>query len=774
MIQYQQDFVTRMDYVCIDCSGSTGGCKGYWQKVKSLIDANQDANLVMWDNDASIWMRKDVLSNIQKNKGHGGTSPSSFANIIPDNCKVAIITDGQVGPGEVDRCDNIIKGKKFTQMNVYFVGNESQMNLGISAPFTRNSNYNIYVNDKLLAGGDSAVVIDLKKYYNNPDLFLQECEDLYKQVVMQNLGKSNQDLRNQLLELQKNLFGFLSTQNSKGVDFEKLRKVLTTGNFDASVKVLIGIINQSNDSNTPAKRVEHIINNCIQQCNGSKDFSFNVLQPGRLSRASNIASPKTEELPTESSRGDFECPITLDDAMPAFLIAVGDPVLKDCEKGYLDFLMNMPLGILGNKDLVTKVKARFDSVIGLDAVKMIFNGNQKSPFTRRDLSSVVVFGNDKTHYKANTYALADIFFGNKLVGNQTLWLAALYLILKDVERVKDSDGFNYFKKYLIAQLTSQRTNITLTGLPMDPFIKTPIDIGFWYCLNSPYINPKIYGLPDLNNRLRSFGDVSYSMLELLEVVNPGGFVMAPGGKDAISHLLKMYKTFNWMMDQCKADRQGFSNTIRTLYQNYVTVNGTLVMLDGPCDTPRMVPEFNNLLPVEIYALSKLVDPSKRTFDINIPVMITLQQLPKAIIEYTYPTTLSIDDFNYDTKICKKTLRPFTLDPKTKVEWLMASEKKYGPVKGQLSCYNYFIQYVTDKGKYPTKDEFVLYLSSRQANSDSNRKSTLPKFVLRFVDNVFNSYEEVLGAGFKDVNSSDFIVITKNSRDSKHRWEIENN
>jgi hypothetical protein len=759
-----------MDYVAIDYSGSTGNNAKYWDKVIEIVKKYPDANFITWDTSASMQSVKAVLANAEARSGHGGTNPSSFANIIPENVRLTIITDGRVTDSDVTQCDKIIKDKKFKQVDIYLIYTGGEINLSVSTPFTRNTVYNIYIygnnNECETITGNSAVQIDLDKYRSHPELFLQESETLYKQIVMQNLGRANVALRNKLLDLQKNLLQTIASQNYDKNSFDIIREAIVDGVQSKAIQLIMQQINP--DDNSLGKQVETMIQNCVSKCD-SKDYSFSSLVPNRLNRAQVTTQVLTEELPNiETIDGKFEDMISFEIESPVCPIVTGKPVLADLDKNYLDFLINTPFALMNNPELVKAIQDRLDPVIGMVTLKKMSESNLGkyivSPFTRRDITAALCFGDEKLHDKSNKFALANLLFGDKLVGNYNLWLATVYLIVKKVEFLNNPDFIEVFENYLTKKLTHSNMNLTLSGLPIAPMVKAPIDICLWYCVNSPEF-VKLLHLDEASNRLRSLGKAVYPVMQLLDLLK------YPYNKDYITHRVKVYSVFDFMMNQEKANTK-WRTKLRSMYQNSLTLSdGEIILLDGPAVDPVSIPEYNSLDLNELIGLAKLVDRSKTNGVIFIPDTFS-NSIPTPVNNYGYPDTLKESDFYGDTVICPKTYRPFMISPLNRKEWKVSAEQKYGPVVKQLSAFNYFIRYVTEFKVYPTNDQFIKFLSDKEAHKESGRRDTLPRYLVMSVKDVFDSYEKVLGTNFSLVTPEKFIEVTTLSMPAITRGDIE--
>ena len=97
----------------------------------------------------------------------------------------------------------------------------------------------------------------------------------------------------------------------------------------------------------------------------------------------------------------------------------------------------------------------------------------------------------------------------------------------------------------------------------------------------------------------------------------------------------------------------------------------------------------------------------------------------------------------------------------------------GPIEKQLSVYNYFIKCVIEMGIFPTQNQFIIWLSKTVANRENNPCDTLPKYICRFVNSLFQNYEIPMGEGFTKFTPAQFSEITKASMREIDRIAIEN-
>lgn len=824
-------------FVCIDTSGSTNTQTKYWNNVKQIIDNVRkqyiSVNYISWDYSAKKININDVhdLINSKNINGKWGTEPQCFIKELQKNneklINLIIITDGAIYNEDIKQSNLLLDGRQFNSVVVHFLNTTADMNLSVSAPFIKKTKYKLYIDNELLKEGSTENEINLNIYYNNVDLFLHDSEKILYNITLQNIGSSNDILKNQLLKLQKNLLFNLSNFNyDKNLEiFDNIRQIIKTDSYTHSYPKFIELINKSNLN--IGSIIERNIRLMLQECNSSNNFSFDLLKPGRLNRAKIIPKVTINDVkPIECQFEKFECPITLDYDLPCCLVNNNDPILENLDKKYLDLIINNPLILLSDSSLrmntINKIKSKLDHIIGFNSVKKMFNqkntyicsydsdsdidendyseNNLKntiiSPITRNEINCILSFDNNKSHIKSVNYTLANIFFGNKLVGIPELYLFVIYKIIKDyIPYLSENIEFmNLFKNNIIYRLIHNKTNITLSGTAIEPLIKTPVDIAIWYCVNSPLIYLPAYdGIT--NDRLRAFNNTSIYLLELLELLN------YKYDKYKILYLMQIYKAFYWMIYE-KNNNTNWKLLIEAQYQNSIILDdGSIILIDGDADDdkPKLPSfkinieqdelDFNIIYRIYIMILNNvntksnlLLIPTKYNkirFVLKQDNLDSQFESRQIYDEYTIPKsnynyTTKYEDIIYDdTIICKNTLRPYTIDTKLHKHWLKCTENNYGPIDKQLSLYNLFINYIINKKKYPTKTEFIKYLAYHQLHSELKSINTLPIPIIIFVDQLYTGYEKVLGINFKNVSVSEFIKITEKSRDKNNRINIEN-
>lgn len=761
--------------LAIDNSGSTSwGSNDYWVFAEKLIqDFPMDENnqIVFWGTHVrKAAHKREAIHWCKYEKGSlGGTAPEVFLPYLKDDTDLILVTDGQVDSNQVYACDAFLEGKTIKKAEVHLVGNKNQMNLSVPTPFTRNTECLITVNHEPLYQGNTADEVDLSVYEGDPDKFLDDSEELLRTITLKHLGRGDLKMRNELIALHKNLQQTLSAQNSANSSWDALRSSLETGDYEQAfqqMKAEVGSV-----GSTKADFLARVFDALVKACDHNRNFSFQLLQPGRLQRADNVQPQHEEELPpVEDYQGEFECPISIEQESPVLLISRGQPIFHDTEKNYLDNLITNPLLVLNNPLFVQRIRERLDHPIGFTFTAEHFS-EMKSPFTRRNLSSFLSLENVRSHRKATNFALADIFFGRKLVGLPELWLAVIYFVCKNIEYLQGS-FLSSFEEYMKNRMKTQHTNITLTGLPINPVMKAPVDLSIWYCVVSPFLQGrKEEEENNAVNRLRAMGSSSSYLCDLVELF---GY---PYKEEETRRVLAIYSLFSWMMKEEKTPGSQWRLLLRAQVQNSLTLeSGQVILLDGEAKSDK--PFFDTrFLPLGlVFKLASLVDASKKSHDVFLPIsfaspsLVDLQsQVLSPVRHYGYSNEVDFSQWNVE--ICPSTLRPYTIDRREKKYWKDVSEKLYGPLENQLSANNYFIRFVEEKERYPSKEEFMLYMAEKERLKEVGARDTLPSVLVEIVENIFSRYEKVLGKPFS-LDPKEFKRRTALSRSRDTRMDYE--
>ncbi|RDH40914.1 MAG: hypothetical protein CFE62_001925 [Candidatus Aquirickettsiella gammari] len=620
--------------------------------------------------------------------GQGCTNPFVFVdflskeikkeNIPSSDLKLTIITDGEIAtlgrPSKEDteqcisKCDKTLKSLeiKFSDLQIYFISTDaenSSMNLSVAVPFTdRAKKFKTYVydllegqelekavekklkeigldcddNDEIRNGlqGQLAlnktksikeqIRLDLNKYLNNPQLFVQESDEIIGQIKDQNPGRDAQApqlqrLHQEAVSLQKNLLNTILADKRKvsadedKENFIQLRELLVETNANTYtskgskkkeiLKRMKDIIKPCNSDDLESL-VNESIKNIISLCAKGISVDFrdsnrnNNPKNNRLARAegTNDSVPLNDLELGDIADSAYECSIMFDKDIPLLFVPKGNAtVFSSLENS--DAYTNNPLLILDNPNLISRLSEIIDLDIGLEtAIKMKLISEDRdtdselnayktsksktlflSPTTRRQLGAFLSLENKPNHNIANRHALSEIFFGNnKLLSLSALWLAVVYFFCKEHRYNSEDENsvklMNAFKAYLIECLKSSRSRITLSGdAAIQPFSECPLDLAIYYCVISPFID----GCEDgPSNRLRHI--ITEYHLKLLDLL---GYSY---DREWTLHQITRYRVFELMMREEKKLNSQLRNWLRCSFQNSMRLeeDGRIVLLNG--------------------------------------------------------------------------------------------------------------------------------------------------------------------------------------------------
>ena len=723
----------------IDNSGSTSNNTNYWKTVNNIVKDYTNSNFVLWNSDTTeICDFKTVAKNITEKYGTAGTSPNVFLKHIKNDMDLVIITDGQIDSSNVAKChDTLDRMKvKLNDVQVYFIGDEQHMNLSVAAPFTKLGNSCLLkVNDENIIDYDN-LDLNLEQYYNNFSKFLEDYDTIYKKVTLLNLGNTNDKIRAEIIKLQNQLMNNIASQVSQSLPISDIIDTIRKNTFESVGEVMSLITKYDFSVNLNfLKEIQSSFGKLLAAFDNKNDFSFNRLRHGKIARASEIDEASiTNTKITEDIVSKFECPILLDVDTPVLLIKDGDPILSDpvlidtAEK-----IAQCPWTIFFYPELIEKVISRLDHPLGYTSTYQMFQNSTtiQSPLTRSNCSTALIFSQNQTKVKeANNYTLAKLLFGKKLLGGSDVWMAILFLIIKNCRYLSENVEFmETVSNYIIDRSSTCSVPITLTSSFCRPIIQTPLNIAVWYCINSY----KLYNCGE-NNRFFAMYPFLDKMLELCKLFSlPVVFQEEMLVKADITRVLKFLGN--------KKRESGWNLKLRSLWQNSVTIDDNIFMLDGPNKSVAItdVIPFPTMLTIpQIYSLSKLVTNNTKIGNIILPDSVDKLNATFTVVKnYGYQdscNTSPIIPINIDT------LLPFKRDLETLEEWKVEAKKKFQcPIEKLLSMKFYIREFIIEHRRLPSKVEYLKHMQSRQKFRYGI--DTLPEMVSQWADEVIDQYSK---------------------------------
>ncbi|OHT11692.1 hypothetical protein TRFO_03937 [Tritrichomonas foetus] len=789
--------------IAIDTSGSTSGGSFYWHHVKNILNANySEGDLILsWSNKIYNKTYEEMMNIILSKCGQSATYPEIIleylhqTKIFPDFKipHLILITDGLVSVDHVDLCDQLIKQYSFTFENFtgYIIGEKKYANMSVTCPFSRNCPHTIYFFDQNTKEKEEIISVssqDLKiiseiKNINNITQFNMAYESLDRALTSRLLGtKGDVELRKEVLKMKNRILESKSQNNAEDAeDVDNLTKALKEDNLDLALKIGSTYFSQVNIS------YEQKINALIRMCDGGlrlifdkdeiKCFKMQIAETPEERHVLDIDSA-----PLYDGKSNFVCPITYEnESDPVILIlAPKKPILSLLTTKFdTEFIVGCPLNIFRLNNLIGSFMSCIDHPISL---KSMIEAEKcgcpitKSPLTRKQIVGGIPLGSSEEHVSAANWTLCQILSGGKILGDNDMWFAVLWILVKlgKIKYLTDVEPF--IREQMIFRLQNHFIKASLTELSTLPCRKLPLATACWFCLSSPFFSP---APPKKQNLLRYHLAHAQALVMLVDIV---GYKLPIGLQTALSRT----RLVSTMLRMKKENPKKFENEILSLYQKTVNVNvqedssfkehfgigSTFLPLDGHADletvnqTLSTFPKiFRDLSIEEVVWLSKFVDCSKSSSEQDFPLL----EDPPSLDTLRKGDSWTILDQQYQKfehiKICPKTMRPyFTLNGK---DWRQHYTETFGkdaPVfEGLDRTYGMYVFY---NKKFPTLDEYLLGLYRKAMHFSK----TLPSKIVDIAKYRMKAFEEAK----KDLTVSEFTKLFMESADSFKRRKMETN
>jgi hypothetical protein len=504
---------------------------------------------------------------------------------------------------------------------------------------------------------------------------------------------------------------------------------------------------------------------------------------GDRARRALVATPvPTDETPITTDKTipiaiePFECPITVDNETDVvLLIKAGNPILSGVDKNIANDIYDCPLNLLNYPELVTLLKERIDHAISLRALKDSYDsGNPiiSSPMTRFPISEgAICLGANELHCKATTWTLANLLTGGKLVGNQDLWFACIWLLVDSDEGIPYLQPIiSQVREHMKWRMLNHKTSVSLTGRPEFPITMVSLRTAIWYIFASAEIS-----MPPRRDVLRTHLLHVQPLKKLLSLCK------LEINDRANRHIVRLRVMLS-MLSEVKKNQHLFRCLIQTLTQNCLEVDiGALrvsferkvrfVPLDGDASEAQvqkvlllLPPHYKNLSVAELVSIAKLVDPSKSAGDIEFPIEWD-PVLPES--STIYWGNYGLRDIKPSlVRICYETCRSYyQVGDET---WKIAAQRFYGCEPSMLlSVDEHFIKFVQRYHMYPNFDELITYLYHKRVVRGYWYK-TLPFQTAQFALSTIKRFSEVSST----LSVDEFIRRTKASQAIETRCAIE--
>jgi len=749
--------------VAYDGSGSTGNSKFYHTETQKIIsDLPRDTQFLFWDTEGRRISRADLDRINAKCAGYGSTDPAAIAAYVRTSGftgNLVIITDGQVG--SVSHVDNILPpGIAFESVTAHLISTGGVVNMSVTCPFTRRSPHSVFTYDPSGERRTSSVVTaaDLEVPRRIAEIatiadFDSAFPSLERAVIAATMGSTGDpSLRDSLLAMKariqradahvKSQSDAVTTLNAILDDEEQAiaaaRQVTHEYYYPAGTE-------EDPDAPTWSARIARLVSMTEGALRGSFDLSgISAAIRGDRARRAHTAAPVSVAAVTESTQiASFVCPITFDTETDVVLLVTdGPPLLADVDKNITKAVCDCPLNLLNYPELVTALKARLDHPVSLHAFKAAHDAGlpfAESPMTRQPLlAGGICLGATEDASRATGWMLANLFLDGKLIGNQDLWFAVVWLVAREIPYLRDIVA--QFETQMRWRLTAHKTSLSLSGLPEFPTTRVPLRTAVWYV----FANPRFVGAPT-QDVLRAHMP---HLAHLEELYRLAGFTLKDDVRAHILRLRVMFSMLHWV----QRDRYTLPNLMLALRQACVQVGDVVqsfertpkfIPIDGPPTADQLAavrallpPTWNELDVPTLVGLAALVDPSKSAGDIPLALSWTPPPLAPPVVEWfnglnPFPASPVL--------ICPATCRPFYHPASASAEtWKDAAMRvfKFNDIaKDSVSINETYGNFVSKFGVYPTRDALLTYLYNRRVLHGSH--TTLPHRIDQFIAEVID-------------------------------------
>lgn len=770
-----------------DCSGSTGVYKSSFggmgdnsesisfyhkktQDIERTILEGKRVTRTRWDDSIKEITKRDLEIINNTKKGFGGTDPEVLVDyIIKKNFhgNLVLISDGQIGITIVQRCSEKLKEWKFKKVFIYLIGTGYTIEESISCAFVRNSPHVIEIYNQngtlkqniVEITNESFAILDKIESIATEDEFISIVPELDNLLASINMGTSgNSEIKNNLVKLKTRIIKNKSN-NIGGIS--EISDLVSNPNLENLTRVWS--LYYYGSSSVWEKKIDKY----ISWCSGALFNSFDRNNINREVKAI-VTPPEPPQIielvsNTESSIIS-ECPILLDDSCNMMiLIRKKDSLFKylNENKDLKESLTNCPLSASNNPDVLNYIKRMMDNVISIEAYKeLIDHGiSEQSPLTKEEIIGGICLGSHESHVKFSNSVMRRAFTNGKCLGNIDLWFAVIYLMVKNNLVPHLIDYLPNMREHMIHRLEKSTTYMCLSGLPTYPTYRVPLKLALWSILSASKVADNAKQEP-IRLHLSYASDIIY-LFKIAGLFSPEG----------VEEYLNRLKCLRFLLNQKKkGDKDEIENIVDAIGHNFIQLsNGRFVFIDG-IPTEEQIKVVKKKLPgifefiksEDILYLNKICDKNKSESDIPYNIK-------------TKPIGVKIGSSNWEYKskmpyskvqICEATCRPYYYVDGGRKKWMEKAREIYG--EGELLSSNkIFGSYICKNKKYPTKEEFLVYLS---AYFERRKKKTLPICIDQFLNELYEEYKDII----EKVSVEDFIKRWKNSSEICNRVQMERN
>jgi hypothetical protein len=768
-------------YVCIDNSSSTAHNE-YWEQAVTICKRfPPETSFWLWNSTFRATDFNEIVKN-RRSLAYGCTNIDTVADITKEHKpedNLVIITDGEVDLYSVANCASKIKEKKWGLVQVFFINEDSDIDVSVCAPFISGNNYEFYTDaEKHPICTKHAIPLLERGYESDPERFLTDFEALRQELFVSHVadGSALGATRDKLLELQKNMLSFLQkTKKPKDPSRKKTMK-----EFITEWRKLVY---------NPPDYQQHYAQDAIDYVVAFRDDVFNLEQSLEIEESIVVcikklietcdAALKTFSLPTHTKfdrtqaaeeqdidempllNDEWECPITMeeDEVICVLVPSANRGLCKHLSKKQLDLVVRNPLRL----SLECSIEGK--SPVGLEACKNIVG--KPSPYTRDPISMAFVLyqGDDpekaaKVH-ALNDWVLAKIVFDGKMICQMDLLLCGFFFDVVE-KNLFCQEVIDAFWVYIRKRVQLRKTNLALSGLPIKPFVRVPVDFALWY----QFFTEDIYAgtaLQSTNtNRLR------HRMLEEAGLFGDRFFALCPKLFGVTISQLTSARAFRYSLHASRTVlarvRRGqpvpaSNNQAEVLERLGLYYKSFGVLFEHKSHQNELRAQLINglMLMGNFDAIDRAKKPQSVTF--------LHHKDPLQIWYYHYP----VDYDPSPVQVSLKTCRPISSE-----DWKQKMKDAIGAEPHQvLSLHRYYAEMII---KYPdlylvALESEVLVQLARYAHNAQMRKGipVLPSCFFELANAVLRDYAECV----KKYSHDEFKKKYRASYDKTKRMEMEN-
>jgi len=763
----------------VDVSGSTQGKEIYWALVEGKYKEYKDLikRLFVWGSELKQISKEAFEANyLSKQFGYmPATKPEDIAmNLVSTKFGTAqgeiiiILTDGDVPQESVKKTTDIVNQlysdkMPLDKMPLYKVicciGDTGRANESVAAPFTRLAKTSLTVISDNRDIRSYLVTEETRKMLYNLDgltleIFKNKFEEIERALVTTLMGVGgNKEIADGLIRAKARLAKELAAI-SKSDDLDAiLIKSLEQKQFDASLQVFKEELNdpyfKDDIGMEISRKFDYLIN--IASAGLLGQFDMDTIKSRRVQAAPLV---KKEAVPVAPEgvaipKGLGECPILFDEFTAQIMVKEGSPILKGLDKAIVDDIINQPLRILNYPEVVKQLISRLSNWVSISSGLKVGDQN---PLTRETIDVVIPLGKCQQNVNCANWALAKLFFGDKLVGNSQMYFAVIWYLIYTGKIPWLSDIAEQVGDTLVYRLKTTKTRASLSGLPQ--FVGTLIrsDLSLWFIVAAGLMNQ-----PTDCDTARS---QIFNIEPLLAMIKLLDYPTSPQMFNQITRIRVMMT----MLSMSKRNDDEFRSKIDALYRNCYSVNIAnigqdinepaipYIPLDGVAKPEQVeqvlaqFPEYFKELSVnELVWIASKVNWQYSASDIKLPYVKIedVPAVPAVKCEWQYPA----DCERVVVEISPKTMRPYYLPKVYKEAGILGTWKKQFYSKFKLPCdkriFSGDTKYMNFYQKYrrwPNQDEFILYCYNRYCIG--NGIGSLPSLMVVWSQDINASYDQI--------------------------------